>query len=112
MFVKPGGGWEGGGVGGTVRVRGRMWCVCVCVCVGYVTENVALVQDISALYRCLVEFETDLERASKMHKRRLDRLEPLLHELNPAHFLEPYITLHVACWVFVEPRVARYPSLV
>lgn len=44
---------------------------------GYVTDHVEILQDHSALFRNLAFFEEDLERRCKMHKRRIDMLEPI-----------------------------------
>eukprot|EP00033_Pygsuia_biforma_P004269 GCRY01004682.1.p1 GENE.GCRY01004682.1~~GCRY01004682.1.p1 ORF type:complete len:513 (+),score=132.14 GCRY01004682.1:117-1655(+) len=55
---------------------------------GYVTEHVAILQTVSALYRALAQFEHDPGRRAKMHKRRATNLEPVVRELNPAHFAD------------------------
>lgn len=44
---------------------------------GYVTDHIEILQDHSALFRGLAFFEEDLERRCKMHKRRIDMLEPI-----------------------------------
>lgn len=44
---------------------------------GYVTDHIEILQDHSALFRGLAFFEEDLERRCKMHKRRVDMLEPI-----------------------------------
>lgn len=44
---------------------------------GYVTDHIEILQDHSALFRALAFFEEDLERRCKMHKRRVDMLEPI-----------------------------------
>ena len=44
---------------------------------GFVTDHIEILQDHSALFRALAFFEDDLERRCKMHKRRVDMLEPI-----------------------------------
>lgn len=44
---------------------------------GYVTDHIEILQDHSSLFRALAFFEEDLERRCKMHKRRVDMLEPI-----------------------------------
>lgn len=44
---------------------------------GYVTDHTEILRDHSALFRVLAFFEEDLERRCKMHKRRVDMLEPI-----------------------------------
>lgn len=44
-------------------------------------------QDSSQAYCYLAFFEEDDERRAKMHKRRIDMLEELVKELNPAYYL-------------------------
>lgn len=44
---------------------------------GHVTDHVEILQDHSALFRTLAFFEEDLEARCKMHKRRIDMLEPV-----------------------------------
>ncbi|NWR59082.1 KBP protein, partial [Bucorvus abyssinicus] len=54
---------------------------------GYVTDHIEIVQDHSALFKVLAFFEEDYERRCKMHKRRIDMLEPLYTDLNPQYYL-------------------------
>nr|XP_039249060.1 KIF-binding protein-like [Styela clava] len=54
---------------------------------GFVTDNIELTQDMSALYKHLIFFETEKERKCKMHKRRIDLLTQVLNEINPQFFL-------------------------
>uniref|UniRef100_A0A672ZJB7 KIF-binding protein n=1 Tax=Sphaeramia orbicularis TaxID=375764 RepID=A0A672ZJB7_9TELE len=54
---------------------------------GYVTDHIEILQDHSALFRALAFFEEDLERRCKMHKRRVDMLEPICNELNTQYYL-------------------------
>ncbi|KAL8186966.1 UNVERIFIED_CONTAM: hypothetical protein K2H54_025032 [Gekko kuhli] len=54
---------------------------------GYVTDHIEIVQDHSALFKVLAFFEEDYERRCKMHKRRIDMLEPIFVDLNPQYFL-------------------------
>ncbi|XP_053307035.1 KIF-binding protein [Spea bombifrons] len=54
---------------------------------GHVTDHIEIVQDHSALFKVLAFFEEDYERRCKMHKRRVDMLEPLCKELNPQYYL-------------------------
>lgn len=44
---------------------------------GYVTDHIEILQDHSALFKVLAFFEEDLERRCRMHKRRVDMLEPI-----------------------------------
>ena len=39
---------------------------------GFVTDYVELTQDLSKSWKHLAEFDTNLERRCKMHKRRID----------------------------------------
>lgn len=59
---------------------------------GFVTEHVAIVQDVSRLYKILAAFENPLqmERLLAMHQRRASNLEPLVQALNPEHYRSPY----------------------
>ncbi|KAM5142445.1 KIF-binding protein [Mantella aurantiaca] len=54
---------------------------------GHVTDHIEVAQDHSALFKVLAFFEEDLERRCRMHKRRIDMLEPLSKELNPQYYL-------------------------
>ncbi|XP_071760967.2 KIF-binding protein [Centroberyx gerrardi] len=54
---------------------------------GYVTDHIEILQDHSALFRSLAFFEEDLERRCKMHKRRVDMLEPVCNDLNAQYYL-------------------------
>ncbi|XP_072280446.1 KIF-binding protein [Pyxicephalus adspersus] len=54
---------------------------------GHVTDHIEVVQDHSALFKVLAFFEEDYERRCRMHKRRVDMLEPLTNELNPQYYL-------------------------
>ncbi|KAF1392973.1 hypothetical protein PFLUV_G00033580 [Perca fluviatilis] len=54
---------------------------------GYVTDHIEILQDHSALFRALAFFEEDLERRCKMHKRRVDMLEPICNDLNSRYYL-------------------------
>ncbi|XP_028916466.1 KIF-binding protein [Ornithorhynchus anatinus] len=54
---------------------------------GHVTDHIEIVQDHSALFKALAFFEDDYERRCKMHKRRIDMLEPLSADLNPQYYL-------------------------
>ncbi|XP_060897893.1 KIF-binding protein [Labrus mixtus] len=54
---------------------------------GYVTDHIEILQDHSSLFRGLAFFEEDLERRCKMHKRRVDMLEPICNELNAKYYL-------------------------
>jgi tetratricopeptide (TPR) repeat protein len=57
---------------------------------GFVTDHIMIVQNISALYMHLVLFEPDLGRRCKMHKRRINLLEPFLDSVNPKVYSEFY----------------------
>lgn len=54
---------------------------------GHVTDHIEIIQDHSVLFKVLAFFEADYERRCKMHKRRIDMLEPLCKELNPQFYL-------------------------
>lgn len=54
---------------------------------GHVTDHIEILQDHSALFKALSFFEEDLERRCKMHKRRVDLLEPICNELNAQYYL-------------------------
>ncbi|KAI1894604.1 hypothetical protein AGOR_G00117480 [Albula goreensis] len=54
---------------------------------GHVTDHIEILQDHSALFKALSFFEEDLERRCKMHKRRVDMLEPLCRDLNAQYYL-------------------------
>lgn len=54
---------------------------------GHVTDHIEVVQDHSALFKVLAFFEEDLERRCKMHKRRVDMLEPICKDLNAQYYL-------------------------
>ncbi|XP_029950941.1 KIF-binding protein [Salarias fasciatus] len=54
---------------------------------GYVTDHIEILQDHSALFRILAFFEEDPERRCKMHKRRVDMLEPICNDLNSRYYL-------------------------
>ncbi|XP_075697569.1 KIF-binding protein isoform X2 [Rhinoderma darwinii] len=54
---------------------------------GHVTDHIEVIQDHSALFKVLAFFEQDYERQCKMHKRRIDMIEPLCKELNPQYYL-------------------------
>ncbi|KAJ8036151.1 KIF1-binding protein-like [Holothuria leucospilota] len=54
---------------------------------GHVSDHIEIVKDHSQLFKILAQYETDLERQSKMHKRRIDMLTAILDELNPQFFL-------------------------
>ncbi|KAG7462765.1 hypothetical protein MATL_G00188270 [Megalops atlanticus] len=54
---------------------------------GHVTDHIEILQDHSALFKALSFFEEDLERRCKMHKRRVDMLEPICKDLNAQYYL-------------------------
>ncbi|XDV50236.1 hypothetical protein PO909_019324 [Leuciscus waleckii] len=54
---------------------------------GHVTDHIEILQDHSALFKVLAFFEEDLERRCKMHKRRVDMLEPVCKDLNAQYYL-------------------------
>lgn len=54
---------------------------------GHATDHIEVVQDHSALFKALAFFEDDYERCCKMHKRRIDMLEPICKDLNPQYYL-------------------------
>jgi len=51
------------------------------------SDYVEITRDISQLYKHLISFETDNDRACKMHRRRADLLEPLNEKLSHSHYL-------------------------
>ncbi|KAF7669376.1 hypothetical protein LDENG_00192940 [Lucifuga dentata] len=54
---------------------------------GHVTDHIEILQDHSLLFKALAFFEEDLERRCKMHKRRVDMLEPVCNDLNAQYYL-------------------------
>ncbi|XP_069466714.1 KIF-binding protein isoform X2 [Ambystoma mexicanum] len=54
---------------------------------GHATDYIEILQDHSALFKVLAFFEEDYERRCKMHKRRIDMLEPVCNDLNPLYYL-------------------------
>lgn len=54
---------------------------------GYVTDHCEILRDLSDLYAALIFFECDLSRKCKMHKRRLDLLEPVCDEISEQFYL-------------------------
>nr|XP_040025201.1 KIF-binding protein-like [Gasterosteus aculeatus aculeatus] len=54
---------------------------------GHATDHVEILQDHNALFRSLAFYEEDLERRCKMHKRRVDMLEPICNDLNAQYYL-------------------------
>ncbi|KAJ1143244.1 hypothetical protein NDU88_009555 [Pleurodeles waltl] len=54
---------------------------------GHATDHIEILQDHSALFKVLAFYEDDYERRCKMHKRRIDMLEPLCKEINPQYYL-------------------------
>ncbi|MBN3295770.1 KBP protein, partial [Amia calva] len=54
---------------------------------GHVTDHIEVLQDHSALFKALSFFEEDCERRCKMHKRRIDMLEPICLDLNAQYYL-------------------------
>lgn len=54
---------------------------------GYVTDHIEILQDHSSLYRNLIFFEEEAEARCKMHKRRIDMLEPICNDLNSQYYL-------------------------
>jgi len=54
----------------------------------YCTDHVEIMQDVSILYKCLVNFDEDEGRQCKMHKRRIDILQELCNQLSIQHFLQ------------------------
>ena len=51
------------------------------------SDYVEISRDVSQLYKHLISWETDNDRASKMHRRRADLLEPLLEKLSESYYL-------------------------
>ncbi|KAA0717906.1 KIF1-binding protein -like protein [Triplophysa tibetana] len=54
---------------------------------GHVTDHIEILQDHSALFKVLAFFELDLERRCKMHKRRVDMMEPICKDLKAQYYL-------------------------
>jgi len=57
---------------------------------GYVTEHIEIYQEISALYRSAIAFDPDLNGKSKLHKKRVSVLEPLIDDLNSNVYMSFY----------------------
>jgi KIF-binding protein len=57
---------------------------------GFVTDHIAVMQDMSGLYMCLAQYEEDFPRRCKMQKRRINLLEPIINELNVAYYKIPH----------------------
>ncbi|XP_071439652.1 KIF-binding protein [Hetaerina americana] len=53
----------------------------------HASDHVQIVQDQSQLYKYLAFFEENEDRQCRMHKRRVDLLEPIMKELNPQYYL-------------------------
>lgn len=68
---------------------------------GYVTDHVEILQDHSSLFRALAFFEEDLERRCKMHKRRVDMLEPIC--------IGTVLTLLFSCKYFLPFKTVLSP---
>lgn len=47
-----------------------------------------MIQEISGLYRDLIDFDSDWSRKSKMYKRRIDMLSPILEQINGNIYVE------------------------
>ncbi|KAL7647673.1 UNVERIFIED_CONTAM: hypothetical protein RMT77_001282 [Armadillidium vulgare] len=56
----------------------------------YASSHAEIIQDMSTLYKLLAHFETEPDRRSKMHKRRIDLLTPILEELNVEYYMQFY----------------------
>ena len=54
---------------------------------GYVTDHCEIVHDISDLYTLLIFYEPNIENKSKMFKRRLDLLKPIVDEISEQYYL-------------------------
>ncbi len=54
------------------------------------SEHVKVVQDLSNVYKLLAYFESSLDLKCRMHKRRIDMLTSLLHDLNPQYYLNEH----------------------
>jgi hypothetical protein len=54
---------------------------------GYVTDHCEIVHDLSELYMLLIFYEPCVENKSKMFKRRLDLLKPIVDEINEQFYL-------------------------
>ncbi|KAM6977450.1 KIF-binding protein [Aplochiton taeniatus] len=54
---------------------------------GHVTDHIEILQDHSRLFLALAFFEEDPERRCRMHKRRVDMLEPVCKDLNAQYYL-------------------------
>lgn len=55
---------------------------------GYVTEHLAVTQEMSLLYRSLAHYEEDASTKCKLLKRRIDLVEPLLKTLSPKVYFD------------------------
>ena len=54
---------------------------------GYVTDHCEIVHDISDLYMLLIFYEPNVENKSKLFKRRLDLLKPIVDEISEQYYL-------------------------
>lgn len=54
---------------------------------GFVTDHCEVLRDLSDLYAALIFFEPDPSRKCKMHKRRLDLLEPVCEAISEQFYL-------------------------
>ena len=52
----------------------------------HASDYVEIIQDMSQAFKHLSFFEDNEERQAKMHKRRIDILEPVANELNPRYY--------------------------
>lgn len=68
---------------------------------GYVTDHIEILQDHSSLFRALAFFEEDLERRCKMHKRRVDMLEPICSGTDIILWFHPFHPLKKVCSLYV-----------
>ncbi|GAB5361363.1 hypothetical protein AAMO2058_000707000 [Amorphochlora amoebiformis] len=57
---------------------------------GFVTDHIKILQELSQLWKLLSVREKNLSRRAKMHKRRINLLRPVLHEINQAAYGQEY----------------------
>lgn len=55
---------------------------------GYVSDHIPIIQDLSLFYKLLAVFDPDPSNQTKMHKRRIDLLQPVLKDLSVASYQE------------------------
>ncbi len=57
---------------------------------GFVTDHIRILQEMSQLWKGLGRLEEDAARKCKMHKRRINMLTPVLHQISQAAYGQEY----------------------